>query len=260
MHVITDCQRRVTGLARKPNNAVPQPGTGQCRPASSGRNRRVLRGCPRSSPLDRLPKPDVSTHTGDVPAGRDVDYFHKQPVPEALTELVRYHSHRISKYLYFAMDEGHWRNDFAEWQAMTLYKLTDAMAQLRLMIGTITAYLRDEGVDEYFLRRYLQVNEDRQVQEYLTPRAEEHLAGLTGKPEPEHTGVWHSVGSDIAARTGWSAADRHEALEAALHAHFCNYPDDAQALDHLPSALKEQVLTLIPLLRTVNTTPHEAAD
>ncbi|MDQ0767001.1 hypothetical protein [Streptomyces canus] len=48
----------------------------------------------------------------------------------------------------------------------------------------------------------------------------EHLAGLTGQPAPDDTVVWHSVGSDIADRTGWSAPERHEAQEAALHAHF----------------------------------------
>lgn len=46
--------------------------------------------------------------------------FHERPVPEELTELVRYHSYRIAKYLYFAVDEGHCRDDFAKWQRNTL--------------------------------------------------------------------------------------------------------------------------------------------
>ncbi|MFJ4568996.1 hypothetical protein ACIP4U_36160 [Streptomyces caelestis] len=211
--------------------------------------------------LDRHREHDGATEPGgNLPVGRGSDYFHSEPVPEVLTELVRYHSHRIAKYLYFAMDEGRWRSDFAEWQAMTLYKLTDAMAHLHLLIGTISAYLRDEGVDRYFLRRYLQVNDDHQVETYLTPRVEEHLAGLTGQPAPEDAVVWHSVGSDIAARTGWSHPERHEALEAALHAHFGNYPDDNQAFDHLPPALQERVLALIPLMRDANSAHPDAAN
>ncbi|MET9193558.1 hypothetical protein ABZX60_09700 [Streptomyces olivaceus] len=46
--------------------------------------------------------------------------FHERPVPEELTDLVRYHSYRIAKYLYFAVDEGHCRGDLAKWQRNTL--------------------------------------------------------------------------------------------------------------------------------------------
>lgn len=207
--------------------------------------------------MDRPRKLDDPTEAGNRPAGRGPEYFHDEPVPEVLTELVRYHSHRIARYLYFAMEEGHWGNDFAEWQAMTLYKLTDALEHLHLLIGTISAYLRNEGVEQYFLRRYLQVNEDHQVEKYFTPRVEEHLAGLTGQPAPENPVVWHSVGSDIANRSGWSRPERHEALEAALHAHFGNYPDDDQAFDHLPTPLQERVLALIPLMREANHPAHD---
>ncbi|MCL3998144.1 hypothetical protein [Streptomyces lavenduligriseus] len=198
---------------------------------------------------DRLNEADHATEAGNPPVDRGPDYFHDKPVPEVLTELVRYHSHRIAKHLYFAMDEGRWRSDFAEWQAMTLYKLTDAAAHLNLLIGTITAYLRDEGVGRYFLRRYLQVNQDHQVEAYLTPRVEEHLAGLTGQPAPEHSIIWHSVGSDIASQSGWNHPEQHEALEAALHALYGNYPDDDEAFNHLPPALRERVLALIPLMK-----------
>ncbi|MEV5149350.1 hypothetical protein AB0L14_34400 [Streptomyces sp. NPDC052727] len=199
--------------------------------------------------LDRLHEREGATEAVSTPVGRGPDYFHNEPVPVVLTQLVQYHSHRIAKYLYFAMDEGRWRSDFAEWQAMTLYKLTDAMAHLHLLIGTISAYLRDEGVEQYFLRRYLQVNEDQQVEAYFTPRVEEHLAGLTGRPAPEAPGIWHSVGSDIASQTGWSNPERHEALEAALHALYGTYPDDSQAFDHLPPALQDRVLALIAIMR-----------
>ncbi|MFE1521376.1 hypothetical protein ACFW9I_31870 [[Kitasatospora] papulosa] len=210
--------------------------------------------------LDRLRTLDGVTEAVTPPASRESQDFHDRPVPEVLTELVRYHSHRITRYLYFAIDEGRWREDFAEWQAMTLYKLTDALEHLHLLIGTISAYLRNEGVEPYFLRRYLQVSEDRQVQAYFTPRVEEHLAGLTGQPEPQHSVVWHSVGSHIAARSGWSRPERHEALKVALNALFANYPDDGQAFDHLPPSLRDRVLALIPLMRDADSTAHDVVD
>ncbi|MCX4564628.1 hypothetical protein OHA02_52065 [Streptomyces phaeochromogenes] len=210
--------------------------------------------------LDRLRTLDDRTKAGSPPVGRGPDYFHDQPVPDVLTELVRFHSHRIVRYLYCAMDEGRWREDFAEWQAMTLYKLTDALEHLHLMIGTISAYLRDEGVERYFLRRYLQVNEDHQVEAYFTSRVEEHLAGLTRHEAPEQSVIWHQVGRDIADRAGWCHPERHDALEVALHAFYGNYPDDNQAFDHLPAALQERVHALIPLIREVAPAPHDAVD
>jgi hypothetical protein len=65
------------------------------------------------------------------------------------------------------------------------------------------------------------------------------------------------VGSDIANRSGWSRPERHEVLEAALHAHFGNHPDDDQAFDHLPTPLQERVLALIPLMREANHPAHD---
>ncbi|MGV9654453.1 hypothetical protein [Streptomyces sp. NPDC003554] len=131
----------------------------------------------------------------DADSGKagDPPDFHDVPVPQELPELVRYHANRIVRYLGQAVDEGRWANDdFAEWQRSTLYKLTDGLEHLNLLIGTISAYLRDIGVPPSYLRRYLQVREDRHVQTFLTPRVEEHLAGLTQQPRPEGSVIWHS--------------------------------------------------------------------
>jgi hypothetical protein len=192
--------------------------------------------------LDRLTRLDDLTTAEDN--------LHEQPVPEALTELVRYHTHRIVRYLYFAVDEGHYREDLAAWKSTTLYKLTDAMEHLHLLIGTIAAYLRDTGVTQATLRRYLQVQDDRQVEAYFTPSVEEHLAGLTGRDAPQNSVVWHEVGRHIANRSGWSKPERHDDLEVLLHALYANYPDDSRTFDHLPTALQERVLAAIAILRT----------
>jgi hypothetical protein len=198
--------------------------------------------------LDRLSRLGDLSEADGTPGGASAS-LHEQPVPEELTELVRYHSHRIAKYLYFAVDEGHYRDDLAEWQRNTLYKLTDALEHLHLLIGTIAAYLREAGVTDYFLRRYLQVRDDRQVEAYFTPSVEEHLAGLLGREAPQDSVVWHEVGQHIATRSGWSKPERHDELEVLLHAVYANYPDDSQAFDHLPTALRERVLAVLPHLK-----------
>ncbi|MEW2297927.1 hypothetical protein ABZ719_35420 [Streptomyces sp. NPDC006743] len=198
--------------------------------------------------LDRLTRLDDLSEA-DAPAGAPAN-LHDRPVPEELTELVRYHAHRIVRYLYFAVDEGHYREDLADWQSATLYKLTDALEHLHLLIGTIAAYLREAGVTDSFLRRYLQVGDDRQVEAYFTSSVEEHLAGLMGREAPQDSVIWHTVGRHIASRSGWSKPDRHEELEVLLQALYANYPDDDQAFDHLPTAMQERVLAVIQHLRT----------
>ncbi|MFJ8608108.1 hypothetical protein ACIRH0_13045 [Streptomyces sp. NPDC093675] len=221
--------------------------------ANEARRRQAETGESYSSALaavrcDRLQAAD-SLEAAAVKPG-DPPNLHDVPVPQELPELVRYHANRIVRYLAQAVDEGRWADDdFAEWQRITLYKLTDGLEHLNLLIGTISAYLRDAGVPPSHLRRYLQVREDRHVQAFFTPRVEEHLAGLTRQPEPEGSVVWHSVGADIAAGQGWCDPDRHDTLEVWLNAFCSNYPDDPQALDHLPPRLRERVLALVPHLR-----------
>lgn len=198
--------------------------------------------------LDRRSGLDDPTAADDARTATPKD-LHEQPVPEALTELVRYHTHRIVRYLYFAVDEGHYREDLAEWKSTTLYKLTDALEHLHLLIGTIAAYLREAGATQHTLRRYLQVQDDRQVEAYFTPCVDEHLAGLTGREAPQDSVIWHEVGRHIANRSGWSQPERHDDLEVLLNALYANYPDDTQAFDHLPTALRERVLAVVTLLR-----------
>ncbi|MGC5543716.1 hypothetical protein ACPYPE_23885 [Streptomyces griseus] len=199
--------------------------------------------------LERLSRlGDISE--ADGAGGHDPVDLHERAVPEELTELVRYHSHRIAKYLYFAVDEGRYREDLAEWQRNTLYKLTDGLEHLHLLIGTIAAYLRETGVTDDFLRRYLQVRNDRQVEAYFTPSVQEHLAGLTGRQAPQNSVVWHDVGRHIANHSGWSSPERHDELEVALHALYANYPDDSRAFDHLPPDMQMRILAVLNCLRT----------
>lgn len=199
---------------------------------------------------DRLRKIDALEADSATPAVLQDD-LHEVPVPKELTELVRYHADRVTSYLAAAVDEGRWQaDDFADWQRMTLYKLTDGLAHLHLLIGTITAYLRDAGTSEHSLQRYLQVGEARQVEAFITPRVQEHLAGLTNGEKPEDSVVWYDVGSCIAEGKGWSNPDRHDALEGCLYALYTGYPDDPEALDHLPQDLRKRVLALLPHVRS----------
>ncbi|MET8420680.1 hypothetical protein ABZV41_34825 [Streptomyces sp. NPDC005098] len=123
-------------------------------------------------------------------------------VPKALLALVEDHSRRTVKYLNEAVQAG---RDHAgrvhEWRRLVLYALTDAIAHNYLLVGTLTAYLQQEGIDDDLIRRYLQSPDpDR----YVTQDALDHLAGLMHQPVPDGQTepVWHYIGRRIAEQAG----------------------------------------------------------
>jgi hypothetical protein len=195
----------------------------------------------RQDRLDRLDQ--VHAEPSPTP---DFD-FHDRPVPPELIRLVRYYSWRISRYLHGALIESRYEQDFGEWQRLTLYKLSDALEHFHLFVGVIAAHLRSSGVPSSHLQRYLQVPGERHVEAFYTPRVEAFLAGLTHQPGQDQSGadVWQTVAARVAAGRVESAAGN---LEVALNAVFANYPDDSQALDHLPNELRLQALALLPHL------------
>ncbi|WP_326794111.1 hypothetical protein OG946_00245 [Streptomyces sp. NBC_01808] len=93
------------------------------------------------------------------------------PVPPELASLVRYHAAKVTYHLNDALCEGHYNIDcFAEWQRSTLYRLTDSLEYLHLLIGTIAAYLRADGATTTEFQRFLQVPDARAVENFITPR------------------------------------------------------------------------------------------
>ncbi|MFJ4895034.1 hypothetical protein ACIP5U_34350 [Streptomyces sp. NPDC088788] len=83
-----------------------------------------------------------------------------------------------------------------EWHRLVLYALTDALAYNYLLVGTIAAYLQEQGIDPDLLRRHLQSPDpDR----YVTQEALDLLAGLMGKiiAEGQREPTWTSIGRQI---------------------------------------------------------------
>lgn len=194
---------------------------------------------------DRLERFD-QVHA-EPPSDSAVPNFHGQPVPPELPRLLRYYSWRIARYLHDAQVESRsYDEDFADWQRLTLYKLSDALEHFHILIGVITAYLRDVGVPAPYLRRYLQVTNDRHVEAFYTPRVEDFLAGLTRQAAEDSTSdIWHRIGTEAAVG---SFEPDGEALEVVLNALFANWSDDDMALDHLPMPLQHRVRKLLPIL------------
>ncbi|WP_063760641.1 hypothetical protein [Streptomyces sp. NRRL F-5650] len=86
----------------------------------------------------------------------------------------------------------------ANWHRLVLYALTDALAYNFLLVGTLAAYLQEQGLDAELLRRHLQSPDpDR----YVNQEALDLLAGLMDRPvaEGQQEPTWHFIGRQIAA-------------------------------------------------------------
>ncbi|WP_369032793.1 hypothetical protein [Streptomyces adonidis] len=121
-------------------------------------------------------------------------------VPDELLALVTHHCRRINAYLARAQSLGTQHQAcISEWQRLTLYALTDALAHNQLLVGTIAAYLQRQDLDPDLLRRYLQSPD---LDRYITRHAVEHLDGLTNAtPEECAEPTWTYVGRSIARAT-----------------------------------------------------------
>ncbi|MFJ3236004.1 hypothetical protein [Streptomyces sp. NPDC086787] len=84
----------------------------------------------------------------------------------------------------------------SEWHRLVLYALTDALAYNFLAVGTLAAYLQEQGLDADLLRRHLQSPDpDR----YVTQEALDLLAGLMGRQvnEGSQQSTWHFIGRQL---------------------------------------------------------------
>jgi hypothetical protein len=218
------------------------------RDKEEARRRRQETGQPYAAALSEVRK-DRKAHRAGLDAAAEPPNHEDVLTPKGLLNVLRYQVNRTACYLHEALDNSrYYEHDFAEWQRLVLYKLTDGLEHLLLLIGTIAQFLQEEGVPPAALCRYLQVRDDREVSAFMTPKVSEHVAGLRGRDRPEGPGsaIWYAVGKGIAAQDKWCDPEREDALEVFLSALFTNHPDDDQALDHLPDDLRHRVLTLLP--------------
>ncbi|GDY49067.1 hypothetical protein SANT12839_099490 [Streptomyces antimycoticus] len=109
---------------------------------------------------------------------------------------VEQHCRWTSSYCHRAVQVGRkYGACLREWQRLVSYALTDAHAHSQLLIGTIAAFLQQQGVEDDLIRRHLlSPDPDR----YVTG----DLAGLLGRPSLKGTveSSWNSIGRAIAQR------------------------------------------------------------
>ncbi|MGW6021212.1 hypothetical protein [Streptomyces sp. NPDC055099] len=204
---------------------------------------------------DRLDHRDRVTSSEYTPPGT---LSYDAPVPDELPNLVRHHVDTVNMYFREVLTQAHYARGYKDWARIVLYRLTDALEHMHLMIGTIAGHLQENHVTTETLRSYLQVRNDRDVQAFVTPRALEHLDGLVGRPLSDSDGmdINHRVGQCIAERRGWAEPDREDTLEAFLCALYSNYPYDSGAFDSLPEHIKSCALQAAAL-SLVKSVPEE---
>ncbi|MFC9111672.1 hypothetical protein ACFTXV_26415 [Streptomyces harbinensis] len=159
----------------------------------------------------------------------------------------------INRYFHEALDEGRYQKQYGEWTRIVLYRLTDALEHLHLMVGTIAAHMQHNHISPDRIRTYLQVPDQRHVEQFISRRVREHLAGLLGKDtDQEKAGVFDRVGRSIVQREGWISPEREDTLEAFLAALYSTYSYEPSALDDLPDDIRNiavQAAALVPPAR-----------
>lgn len=172
------------------------------------------------------------------------------PVPAELPCLVRRHIDVMARYFHEVLSHAYYAPDYSDWARIVLYRLTDALEHMNLLIGTITAHLQHNHIAPDAVRSYLQVRDHRHVDAFVTRKVRSHLAGLLGKPPTDggNGDIHYDVGRGIAERNGWAQPEREDTLEGFLAALYSGYPYDGQAFDDLPQQIREVALRATALV------------
>ncbi|WP_205571181.1 hypothetical protein [Streptomyces sporangiiformans] len=143
-----------------------------------------------------------------------------------------------------------------DWCRIALYRLTDALEHLQLLIGTIAAHMRHNQLAAKRICAYLQVPTQERADAFITPAARRHPAGLLGEPSV-HTGsdpldIDHRIGQGIVQRNGFVCSEREATLEAFLASLYSSYAYEPSALDERPEpirscAMKAADISLVPV-------------
>ncbi|MER6127864.1 hypothetical protein ABT173_35840 [Streptomyces sp. NPDC001795] len=165
---------------------------------NAARRQQDLTGVNRRAALqdirNALPPARRARRTAQLPSpGED-----KAVVPAELVALVQDFVHWDKRHLDEAVQASRQHTEAPHhWHRLVLYALTDALAYNFLLVGTLAAYLQEQGLDPDLLRRHLQSPDpDR----YVSQEALDLLAGVMGRPIPEERqeSAWHFVGRQIA--------------------------------------------------------------
>ncbi|MFI8301360.1 hypothetical protein ACIGCZ_36225 [Streptomyces nigra] len=123
---------------------------------------------------------------------------HPAVVPVELVALVQDFVRWGRSHLDDAVRAAHQHVDRpGDWHRLVLYALTDALAYNFLLVGSLAAYLQEQGLDSELLRRHLQSPDpDR----YINQEALDLVGGLMGRTigEGQREPTWHFIGRQIA--------------------------------------------------------------
>ncbi|MFJ5212847.1 hypothetical protein [Streptomyces nigra] len=146
---------------------------------------------------------DIRNALPPAPQARNATWIpggeaHAEVVPAELIALVQDFVHWERRHLDDAVSVARQHIESpANWHRLVLYALTDALAYNLLLVGTLAAYLQEQGLDAELLRRHLQSPDpDR----YINQQALDLLAGLMDRPvaEGQQEATWHFIGRQIA--------------------------------------------------------------
>ncbi|MER6433180.1 hypothetical protein ABT272_36470 [Streptomyces sp900105245] len=180
----------------------------------------------------------------------------RQPIPDELPLLAAHHIDVMCDYFHQVLSHRYYAPDYGDWCRIALYRLTDALEHLHLLIGTIAAHMRHNHLHAQRICAYLQVPSQEKADAFITPAAVRHLAGLLGQPSTETASnavdINHRIGRGIAERSGFAFPEREATLEAFLAALYSSYPYEPSALDERPEpirtcAVKATEISLIPV-------------
>lgn len=164
------------------------------------------------------------------------------PVPDPLLALARSSAAMAVRYMNELLEECRWSaDDMAEWQRLAMYKTSDAISTLQLLLDTVSLYLRENGASDYTIARYRQEPESRVPRDFGT-NAHDCLDGLLGRPS--RTGeaeVWHHFAARLVKQDSRLRLAETEVLEVLMAAMYCSEAYDDDALAHLPERLRQRV-------------------
>ncbi|MFD6297971.1 hypothetical protein ACFWFU_24460 [Streptomyces sp. NPDC060235] len=163
---------------------------------NAARRQQDLTGANRRAALQdiRNALPPTSRSQRATPDSTEISPVVPAEMVALVQDLVRWNR----KHLDEAVCAAHQHREHpGEWHRLVLYALTDALAYNFLLVGTIAAYLQEQGIDPNLLRRHLQSPDpDR----YVTQESLDLLAGLSGKTltEDQREAPWTWIGRQIA--------------------------------------------------------------
>ncbi|MEU5385259.1 hypothetical protein [Kitasatospora cineracea] len=179
------------------------------------------------------------------------------PVCPELVHAVAHHIEVVCRQFHEMLLHQYAAHNYTDYARMVLYRATDAIEQLHLLVGILVADLRDNGVPNRQIRRFVQAGDNDEIDQFITKSARRQLDGLRGRPAPDNDrpalDFAYPIGKNIRERTGFAQPRIEAAIEAFLTALYGPVGDDA--IDEQPEGIRSLALTSSRLVYTDDEEP-----